>query len=209
MVGHAHILAAHPLCPPASSQSDSSHPTTSPKWHRRKKWTLKHGCVYHFRAWDFSITVPFLHSWYEYFPPSPASTQTRVASHGTNQALLNHSHLAQPSQGTMVSCGESWLISAGIKCLSVLLWQKNTKCNDLRRKDEFWQVIRTQAVSQTLLSLWRLSTIWLKSMFWFLWYSYWIIKMTVFAHWSVQDETYGTKQASKAVKGLLHEGICT
>lgn len=32
--------------------------------------------------------------------------------------------------------------------------------------------------------------------------------MTGFAHWSVQGETYGTEQASNAVKGLLHEGIC-
>lgn len=32
--------------------------------------------------------------------------------------------------------------------------------------------------------------------------------MTGFAHWSVQGETYGTEQASNAVKGLLHKGIC-
>lgn len=35
-----------------------------------------------------------------------------------------------------------------------------------------------------------------------------IIKKTGFAHWSVQGKTYGTEQASKAAKGLLHEGIC-
>lgn len=159
--------------PHASSQSDSSHPTTSPKWHRRKKWTVDHVCASHCKAWDFGITVPFLHSWYEHFPPSPGSAQTRVASYGANHPRLNHSHLAQPFQGTMLSCGESRLSSAGSKGLSVFLWQKNTKCNDLRRKDEFWQVTRTQAVSQTLLSLWRLSTIWPKSMSWILWYSYW------------------------------------
>lgn len=172
-LSHMVLLAAHPLCPPASSQSDSSHPTTPPKWHRRKKWTVNHGCVSHFKAWDFSITVPFLHSWYENFPHSSASTPTCITSHGANQPHLNHNHLGQPSQGIFVGCGESWQISAGSKGLSVLLWQKNTKCNDLRRKDQFWQVIWTQAVSQTSLSLWRLSTIWPKSMFWILWYSYW------------------------------------
>lgn len=104
----------------------------------------------------------------------------------------------------MLSCGEVGLSFARSGGLSVLLQQKNTKRNDLKSKDEFWQVIWVRLPSrcgdrgpydQNQCS--RLRDVVIG-----------IIKMTWFACWSVQDETYGTKQASKAVKGLLLEGIC-